>query len=894
MSRQLDKQRPGEPQSLLWVVSLQLGLLLLVFYYTFIGGQTALGVYDHTWRAITQWVTSALITSWLLWRWLSPRQVPRGCLPISKSHGDTYLTSVDWPLLWLLLAWTLSIIFSVNPFRSQEVMVFFITYLFFFFMAVDLARRPWLVELTINAILGAAGLMWTLALLQISWWYADQLAMPALLRSNGVTISLSTLPRLSVLGNPNTMAAYLVPIIPLTLHKLATVSRWISRLLLTAWGMMLIGVLILTQSRGGLIGLAAILVYYGIILTRRKGLRPQVTPSDARVSSKILRAGGLALAVILISYGGVVLSKRGFSAQDAPIQVRIETMAGALKTLAAHPLVGSGPGTLGEELLRHQYPLREIHSHAHNLLLTFAAETGLIGCVGMAWLGMTILKRLRSTKQEMGGFQLDSLRVGLTAALAGLFAHNMVDSFFGFPVVMLLASLLFGFWIGLDSQLQPLSPRLGKRTWIVNLAASAVLVVITVFGLRVTSGLKAYNQAVRATAIGKHPCGIGDWTAAVDHLQEAIALSPQSRFYRRQLGFAYGYLATENPVYRPQAIAYYQETLRTMDRLAFDHANFSCLLWENGEQAQAIQEMTRGRELDPNNNLYHLNLGRYLEAQGHYDQAWDEYARALSHGPRHLHSDYWERSSLRKEHMPTILERAIEETIQLHGANSLSLARLYTYAGYFTEALRVYDQLQGTTGDPSAVHIGRAEVWLGMGELDQALVELETAIAQNPWAALAYHYRGSIYLEQNQLSEAVQNTQAALFLAPTPASYYQSGRIAEAQGDMQTARQQYEAAFSQATLPFYNRYVTEVAGRIPFAEEWLPCLIIPRITDELVLPTLAEGNLLEREGHFAEAVRIYRRLLSYEPDEPRVKGRLEELCRQHPDSCQVDNHPCVK
>jgi tetratricopeptide (TPR) repeat protein len=684
---------------------------------------------------------------------------------------------------------------------------------------------------------------------------------------------------LSVLGNPNTMAAYLVPIVPLILYKLTMSSKWISRLLLAIWGILVLVVLILTRSRGGLLGLAAALVYYGIALARQKTRNEQP-------SLKWLKVGALTLAAAssLLVYGVIVRYSRGVSLQDVPIQVRLETMAGALKILAAYPLLGSGPGTFGQELLRYQHPLREIHAHAHNLFLTFASETGWAGILCMVWLVGVTLRQWRPTDRETSALSQGSVRVALQAAWLGLVVHNLADSFFEIPAVILLMATLFGLWVGLVFQPRPL-PRLWGR--IVNLIASIVLVMTTAFGLRVTQGLAAYGRAAHATATG-------DWVAAAEHLKEAIKWSPQSRFYHRQLGFVHGYLAlrlrsgqaAENPVYRSQAITQYKETLQVMDQFALDHANLSCLLWENGDPTQAIQEMTRARDLDPDNGLYRLNLGQYLEAQGNYNQAWDEYAWFLSHRPRHLHSSYWQQASPRKEHLPTILERAIEETITTEGADSLNLARLYTYAGYFSDALRVYDQWQGTNDDSTDAHIGRAEVWLAMGKLDQALTELEMAIALNPQAALAYHYRGSVYLRQNQLSEAAGNTEVALYLAPTLASYYQSGQIAQAQGDIQTARQRYEAAIAQATSPYYTRYAVEVAKRPPFAEERLPCLVIPRITDELVLPTLAEGNLLESEGHFAEAAQVYRRLLSYEPNEPRVKDRLERLCRQHQTSCQ--------
>ncbi|HID61223.1 MAG TPA: tetratricopeptide repeat protein [Anaerolineae bacterium] len=320
-----------------------------------------------------------------------------------------------------------------------------------------------------------------------------------------------------------------------------------------------------------------------------------------------------------------------------------------------------------------------------------------------------------------------------------------------------------------------------------------------------------------------------------------------------------------------------------MDQFALDHANFSCLLWENGDHTRAVQEMVQARDLDPDNGLYHLNLGRYLEAQGRYVDTWDEYARSLSCQPVYLRSGYWQQTELRREHRPTILAQAMDRLAK--GSPSLRQAYLYTLVGDFPEAWRVYEALLQTAGASDRVRIGRAEVLLARGKPDQALAELEAAIALNPQAAWDYYYRGAIYLKQNRLHEAAQNTEAALFLASEPAFYYQSGQIARLQGDIQKALRQYEAAVARAAFHFSTRYAVEVAKRPPLAEECLPCLTIPRVTDDLVLPTLAEGELLKQEGQWLAAAQVHRRLLTYEPDETRVKEKLEQLCRQHPEGC---------
>ena len=212
------------PRSRLLIVAIQLGLLVLAIFYTFIGGQPAQGIYDHRWRLNTLWLTALLIGGWLLWRLLGRHKIPR--------------TPLDFPILFLLVAWILSTIFSVNPVYSRETLFFFITYLFFFYIAVDVGRWPWFTELVFNAVIGGVGLVWTLALWQLTRWYHDQAVLPLFLPH---TQLISALPRLSVLGNPNTLASYLALVLPIVFYKISVVRKPITRMLLALWLVMLLG-----------------------------------------------------------------------------------------------------------------------------------------------------------------------------------------------------------------------------------------------------------------------------------------------------------------------------------------------------------------------------------------------------------------------------------------------------------------------------------------------------------------------------------------------------------------------------------------------------------------------------------------------------------------------------
>ncbi|MEW5961424.1 MAG: O-antigen ligase family protein, partial [Chloroflexota bacterium] len=588
------------PKSPLLMAAIQLGLLVLAIYYTFIGGQTALGIYDHRWRLITLWFTAVIIGLWLLWRWFGRVKIPR--------------TPLDYPLLFLLLAWLLATAFSVNRTYSLESLVFFVVYLFFYYVAVDLGRRPWLVELTFNAMIGVAGLVWTLALWQLSRWYQDLPAVPALLQP--LAESFQTLPRLSVLGNPNTMASFLALVLPVVLYKFSSSRRLMSRLLLGLWLVMLTASILLTQSRGGAL---ALMVAVAFLAAGWAAQKTGITPGNLRIDPR-LRAGVWLLAGALVLlfglFGWLIFSQRSLS---EGVDVRQQVITGAFKSLSRYPLLGAGPGTLGEEIIRYQRPLAVIWGDAHNLPLTLMAETGLIGGIGLVWLAVVGLKLLGTTLWQFDRAQQRLSSLACVAALLGFAAHNLVDSLFKFPLIMLLVATWAGFWVSVYVP-APEDSRTGQGWGRRLMAAAAILLagntLIGVHGLR---NIAAYNQAVEAAARA-------DWPAAYDHLARAVQLAPTVPFYHRQSGLVAGYRAEQDSTYRQAAISHYQTALAGLDQLAIDHANLGSLLWADGRQAEAIQALERAVELEPGNAISRLNLGHYHEAAGQAVEASAAYA----------------------------------------------------------------------------------------------------------------------------------------------------------------------------------------------------------------------------------------------------------------------------
>lgn len=864
----VSKSRPA--QSPLLVVSLQLGLFSLLVYYTFIGGQTALGLYDHTWRLVTLWLNVFVLGGWLLWQLFSGYSLPR--------------TPLDLPLLVLVIAWLLAVLFSENRVSSQEALVFFVTYILFFYMAADLARRPWLAELILSALVATAGLVWMLALLQLSWWQRDQGTLARLAGDDllPLLLRLDGLPRLSVLGNPNTMASYLALVIPVTLYKFTGARTILARLLLGLWLVMLAASILLSQSRGGILGLVFAVTFYLAVAVYQNTGRVAAWPrkSPAGPGWRPQKAWLVALAVVgLFAFSAwTTLASRGLS---QGVSIRQQVIAGALKTWRAHPLFGSGPGTLGEQLVRYQQPLDAIWADAHNLFLTLAAETGLAGTIGLLWLCLAALKIMVTTFRRVDREHWNMAGMACAAALSGFAVHNMVDSLFKYPVIMLTVAILGGCWLG--PYLAPPQPVGAARRYPALLAVAVAVAAVTVMGIRGVENIRVYNQAVAAA-------GGGDWPAALEQVRLAGQMAPESPFYRRQQAFVLGYLASSEPAYRPEAIAQYTRLLQEEDRLAIDHAHLASLLAAAGEFQAAGREMALARDLKPHNPLYRLNLGYILEKAGDTGLARQEYAAAIAASPDYLRSGYWTAEARRAAALPEIVDRAAAELVDLDAAGWLRLIRLYLLSGRTEAALSAYEQGAARNwADAATRHREKGHILAVLDRPAEAEAELQAALALEPGSAETLLLLSRVALAQGQLDRAAAYAAAALFRQPGPAVLYQSAAVAEARGQTGLAIEQYEAAFQQAAWPTEEnlaRYATEVARRRPLPAAVLPGLVWPYPADLLADITLAQGALLERQADYERAGAVYRRLLALEPAVDSVKTRLAGLCRAHGPACR--------
>jgi O-antigen ligase len=221
-------------------------------------------------------------------------------------------------------------------------------------------------------------------------------------------------------------------LIPLVLGKVRR-ERWF---LVSLLAVVPIGALVLSASRGGIIGFSVELAVLFLWLVIRRSV------------GKHLLSGGavLLLAFLMVSWLGVQqLVERFSSLQSLEVTVgkRASMRADTWRIFLDHPWTGTGLGTL--QLVFPAYETLydgKIVNHTHNDYLEGLAETGIAGGLCCVWfLGVLLLDSLRRLSQPNGAFASTIQLSGLIACL-GFLAHSLVDFNLHIPANALLFFLM--------------------------------------------------------------------------------------------------------------------------------------------------------------------------------------------------------------------------------------------------------------------------------------------------------------------------------------------------------------------------------------------------------------------------------------------------------------------
>lgn len=419
----------------------------------------------------------------------------------------------------------------------------------------------------------------------------------------------------STLGQPNWLAAYLIPNIFLTLYLAQT--KKLSSLLSFSIYLVLFIALIFTRSRSGFIGFSLSYLTYWLLLLRQFKF--------AKIKQSLILATSIYLLASLLfgtPYSPSLSSLLSPRINTAPIptpqgtqldnggtesgDIRKIVWEGALRLTAKHPIVGTGPETFAytyywERPTAHNLTTEWdfLYNKAHNEYLNMAATTGAVGLLAyLAFHGAIFLVSLTTTPKSKKVVQEndDNLRhyyPVIGAAVVGF----AVTNFFGFSVIPVYLTMITLAGIATSIHAEPT-----KYIYPLPYPLYFIIPVILIYPIQIFFTDLSYAK-------GKNLLDAGQPAKALPLLQRASNARPGLDLYHSTLGEAYVQLGQKEQALReveinrqqnPYHLNYYKSRAKVYLTLASVDPSF---------HQQAADELEKARKLAPTDPKLAYNLG---------------------------------------------------------------------------------------------------------------------------------------------------------------------------------------------------------------------------------------------------------------------------------------------
>jgi putative inorganic carbon (HCO3(-)) transporter len=248
----------------------------------------------------------------------------------------------------------------------------------------------------------------------------------------------------SFLNNPNLLAAYLLPGVGMSLGCLLAWRTWAQRGLALTLVVVLTGCVVLTGSRSGWLGLAAVYAAFGVGLGWGWWHWSPHRPLWQRLL--VGMGAGLILVAVLAVLGRSEWLRLRFLSMfagraDSSNNFRINVWAAVVAMIRDHLWLGIGPGNRAFNQIYPLYQRPNFHAlGAYSVPLEVAVEAGLLGLGAFLALTGTIVHR--SWQRLSAGVKQPSPRtfliLGIVAGMAGTMAQGLVDTLWFRPQVQML------------------------------------------------------------------------------------------------------------------------------------------------------------------------------------------------------------------------------------------------------------------------------------------------------------------------------------------------------------------------------------------------------------------------------------------------------------------------
>ena len=325
--------------------------------------------------------------------------------------------SDNFPVIFLLFAYSIATIFSINIQNSLTETIKFISFFSVFFMVSQIDERQ--KKILIKVIVLAASIISLYSIYQYFWGYQHTLDYlrgtnsDFLLNSSYARDILIAKRAIGTFPSPNILGGYLILAFFLSL---SLAKKYLAPVLIAI-------ALLLTKSMGAWLSLvAAFTIFFSLSY---KSIKKQ----------KLIL--GLSLIFIALAITFILVTRwEHLMDLDNPqnsITQRLNYWRTAIAVIKDNPLFGVGPGNFQEVFLKYKVGLSTNTRYAHNILLHQWAEIGLFGLMGLLYLTIIFLRK----------FKKDTKNVFVFLAVLVFVIHNLIDNTYFIPQTG------FFFWISL-------------------------------------------------------------------------------------------------------------------------------------------------------------------------------------------------------------------------------------------------------------------------------------------------------------------------------------------------------------------------------------------------------------------------------------------------------------
>ncbi len=251
----------------------------------------------------------------------------------------------------------------------------------------------------------------------------------------------------------------------------------------------------------------------------------------------------------------------------------------------------------------------------------------------------------------------------------------------------------------------------------------------------------------------------GQAAQAVEHIQQALALSGPQAPYLGNLGVAF------------EALGRSAEAVTVLEQaLALEPSSFTAqfalanALKSLGRLEEAVTRYGQALALQPNNASVHNNLGNALQALERYNEAAACYRQTVALQPNHGRAHY---------NLGVVLK---------------DVKKPAEAADSFRRAIALLPDL-------AEAHVNLGVVLHDLGYLEEAILHTQTAIKLNPGDAAAFNNLGACLRDSGKFDEAMECYAKALALRPALAeAAHNEGLALQAEGRSDEALERFKRA----------------------------------------------------------------------------------------------------